>query len=310
MGPVTLSDEKLDALQWVALDYYLHEVNHHNGLVGDKTQANSLASIAAVGMALATAPVVERGILPRDFMAKRVLTKLRFFWNSPQGPEPDSTGYRGFYYQFLDMETGKHVWNCELSTIDSAFLVAGMLTVATYFDHDTEDEHSLRTLADALFRRADWQWAQNGGATVTHGWKPESGFLPCRWEGYDEALLLYVLGLGSPTFVLSPRELRRLVFHLPMERDLWLRVFVLRAALYPSTVAHVDRLPRHPGRLFPRPGPGLLREQPAGDLCAAAIRHSQPPRVRGLQRPLLGDHGERRPRLDGALGQGHRATVL
>ena len=68
-----------------------------------------------------------------------------------------------------------------------------------YFDAVTADESEIRTLADALYRRADWQWAQNQGATLTHGWKPESGFLTYRWEGYDEALLLYMLGLGSPT---------------------------------------------------------------------------------------------------------------
>jgi hypothetical protein len=207
MHPVSLSDDQLDDLQWVSLDYYLREVNHRNGLVGDKTQDGSPASIAAVGMALATAPViVERRILPRDFMAKRVLTKLRFFWTSPQGPEPDATGYKGFYYHFLDMETGRRVWQCELSTIDSAFLFAGMLTAAAYFDRDTAEELEIRTLADALFRRADWNWARDGGATVTHGWKPEDGFLPYRWQGYDEALLLYVLGLGSPTYPLPPES--------------------------------------------------------------------------------------------------------
>src|ERR1044072_9862383 len=74
-----------------------------------------------------------------------------------------------------------------------------MLTAAEYFAADSEDERESRQLTDELYRRADWQWAQNGGATVTHGWKPESGFLSYRWEGYDEALLLYLLGLGSPT---------------------------------------------------------------------------------------------------------------
>jgi hypothetical protein len=201
-----VTDEELDALQWRTVEYYVHEVNHRNGLIRDKTQEGAPCSIAAVGMALAGSPLlVERGMFPRDFMARRVLTKLRFFWNSPQGPEPDATGYKGFYYHFLDMETGRRVWECELSTIDSAFLFAGMLTVATYFDQDTETEQEIRTLADALYRRADWRWAQNGGATLTHGWRPESGFLPYRWEGYDEGLLLYVLGLGSPTHPL-PEE--------------------------------------------------------------------------------------------------------
>jgi hypothetical protein len=206
MDPVMLTADELEALQWVSVDYYLREVNNLNGLVRDKTQDGAPASIAAVGMAMATAPLaVERGAIPRDWMARRTLTRLRFFRDSPQGTEPDATGYKGFYYHFLDMETGRRVWQCELSTVDSAFLFAGMLTCATYFDQDTPEEKEVRTLAEALYRRADWRWAQNGGATVTHGWRPETGFIPYRWEGYDEALLLYVLGLGSPTYPL-PEE--------------------------------------------------------------------------------------------------------
>ncbi len=100
------------------------------------------------------------------------------------------------------MQTGRRAWQCELSTIDSTFLLAGALTAGRYFDADTPGEQEIHSLADMLYRRADWQWAQDGGSTVTHGWKPESGFLEYRWEGYDEALLLYVLGLGSPTLPL------------------------------------------------------------------------------------------------------------
>jgi hypothetical protein len=100
------------------------------------------------------------------------------------------------------MQTGRRAWQCELSTVDSTFLMAGALTAGIYFNANTADESEIRTLGDALYRRADWQWAQNQGATVTHGWKPESGFLNYRWEGYDEAMLLYVLGLGSPTYPL------------------------------------------------------------------------------------------------------------
>src|SRR5438309_7183077 len=206
MDPVSLTEDQLEALAWVSVDYFLKEVNHHNGLIRDKTQDGAPASIAAVAMALATAPLaVESGGAPRAFMARRTLNRLRFFWNSPQGTQPDATGYKGFYYHFLDMESGRRVWDCELSTVDSAFLLAGVLAVATYFDQDTAEEHEIRTLGDALYRRADWRWAQNGGATLTHGWKPESGFLPYRWEGYDEALLLYMLALGSPTYPL-PEE--------------------------------------------------------------------------------------------------------
>ncbi len=198
-----LTDVELEELQRDAFSYFLHETNPDNGLVLDKTARNWPASIAATGMALASYPVaVERGFMSRAAAVERTLTTLRFFWNSPHGPEPDATGYKGFYYHFLDMQTGRRAWQCELSTIDSTFLLAGALTAGIYFDAQLHDELEIRQLADALYRRADWQWAQNGGATVTHGWKPENGFLRYRWEGYDEALLLYILGLGSPTFPL------------------------------------------------------------------------------------------------------------
>jgi hypothetical protein len=191
-------------LQRKTFQYFWTEVNPTNGLVVDSTKEGWPASIAVVGMALAVYPIgVEHGFITREEAVSRTLTTLRFFWQSPQGTATDATGYRGFYYHFLHMQTGKRVWNCELSTIDTTFLLAGTLTAALYFDHDSEDEHEIRSLADALYRRADWQWAQNGGATVAMGWKPESGFLPSRCEGYDEALLLYILGLGSPTHPLS-----------------------------------------------------------------------------------------------------------
>jgi hypothetical protein len=194
------TDEDLGRLQWTTLDYYLKESNPVNGLIRDKTDPSAPASIAAVGMMLAAIPIiVERGVVPRDVGAALALKRLRFFHASPQGPEPDATGYRGFYYHFLDMDTGRRVWKCELSTIDSAFLFAGMLTVATYFDRDTADEAEVRRLGETLYHRADWNWARDGGPTLTHGWRPENGFIPHRWEGYDEGLLLNVLGLGSPT---------------------------------------------------------------------------------------------------------------
>ena len=200
---MSTDDATLERLQRVSFGYFVHETNPVNGLVIDKTAPDWPASIAAVGLALASYPVgVERGLMTRAAALERTLATLRFFWTSPQGPESDATGYRGFYYHFLDLERGRRAWRCELSTVDSALLLAGALTAASYFDADSADEREVRSLADGLYRRADWQWAQHGGATVVHGWKPESGFLKYRWEGYDEALLLYVLGLGSPTFPL------------------------------------------------------------------------------------------------------------
>ena len=201
------ADAELRLLQQETFDYFLHETSPLNGLVIDKTAPNWPASIAATGLALAAYPVAaEQGYISRADAVDRTLKILRFFWNSPQGPEPDATGYHGFYYHFLDMRTGRRAWQCELSTIDSALLLAGALTASAYFARQATEEQEIRKLADGLYRRADWQWAQNDGDTVTHGWKPENGFITYRWEGYDEALLLYVLGLGSPTYPLPERS--------------------------------------------------------------------------------------------------------
>jgi hypothetical protein len=203
MKPRNLSDLQLDALQRHSFEYFVCETSPENCLVSDMSHPGAPASIAAVGFALAAYPVgVERDWMTRIDAVERTLTLMRFFWNSPQGIAADDTGYKGFYYHFLDMHTGRRAGLCEVSTIDTTFLLAGMLTAAEYFDGENEGEHEIRALADALYRRVDWQWARNGGATVTHGWMPESGFLAYRWEGYDEALLLYILGLGSPTYSL------------------------------------------------------------------------------------------------------------
>jgi len=207
MSRKTLDDDALDKLQRDTLDYFLKETNPRNGLVPDSTRDGTPSSITAIGLALAAyAAGAERKFITRAEARKRALTTLRFLWDSPQGEDRDATGYKGFFYHFLDMQTGRRAWKCELSTIDTTFLIAGALAAATYFDRETKEEREIRKLTDALYRRVDWQWARNGGVTVTHGWKPESGFLPYRWEGYSEAILLYVLALGSPTHPLPARS--------------------------------------------------------------------------------------------------------
>ncbi len=193
-------ETRLDTLQRHAFEYFLHQTSSINGLVADKSQRGSPASIAAVGFALACYPVgIARGWITRADAVERTLAVLRFFRSSPQDATLNATGYKGFYYHFLDMTTGHRAGRCELSTVDTGFLIAGMLTAGGFFDRDDEQEREIQELTKVLYRRVDWQWACNGGATLTHGWKAESGFLPYRWQGYDEALLLYVLGLGSPT---------------------------------------------------------------------------------------------------------------
>jgi hypothetical protein len=142
---------------------------------------------------------VERGWIARADAAQRSLAALRFFCESDQSGGPTATGFKGFYFHFLDMETGARVWQSELSMIDTTLLIAGALTASMYFTEDAADEVALRDLADILYRRIDWRWAQNDGDTIRQGWKPECGFLHYGWEGYSEAILLYVLAMGSPT---------------------------------------------------------------------------------------------------------------
>ena len=206
-------DALLEQLQREAFDYFLHAYNPRNGLVADTTREGAPCSIAVIGFALSVYPVgVERGWMERADAVQRTLMTLRFLMASDQSGSARTTGYRGFYFHFLDMDSGTRVWRSEVSLIDTGFLMAGVLTAAAYFDAktsatpDSPDENELRRLADALYRRVDWRWAQREGGAVTHGWKPECGFLNYGWEGYSEAILLYVLGLGSPTHALTDQS--------------------------------------------------------------------------------------------------------
>ncbi|PZX51563.1 hypothetical protein LV84_03720 [Algoriphagus ratkowskyi] len=206
INPQSTDTEMMDLLQRETFGYFLKEVNGHTGLIADKSQPGSPSSIAAVGMGLSCYIVgIERGYISRDEAIKRTLTVLKFFHTSHQGIEVDATGYKGFYYHFLDMQTGKRALNSELSTIDTAILLAGVLTARNYFSGENKSETEIRSIADELYARVDWKWALNGRDSVAHGWKPESGFLRFRWdEKYSEAHIMYILALGSPTFPINP----------------------------------------------------------------------------------------------------------
>ncbi len=137
-----------------------------------------------------------------------MLATLRFLWRAPQGPQPAGvSGHRGFFYHFLDMETGRRFGRVELSTIDTALLLAGALACREYFDGPGAADREVRALADSLYRRVDWNWARAGRPLVSMGWHPEpgladhdaNGFILSDWRGYMESMLLYVLALGSPT---------------------------------------------------------------------------------------------------------------
>ena len=205
---VTQSDEELlDRIQCAAFGYFLEEFNAENGLVADTSRAGSPCSIAVVGFALSTYPVaVERGWMTRADAVNRTLATLRFFCASEQSESPEATGFKGFYYHFLDMKTGKRVWQSELSLIDTTLLLAGVLVASIYFSESTPGEKEIRELADALYLRVDWHWACGGRPTVRQGWKPDSGFLNYGWNGYNEGTILYILGLASPTHPLPDKS--------------------------------------------------------------------------------------------------------
>ena len=199
-GQPPMTEQTLDQLQRAAFSYFLLAVNPANGLIADTTRDNSPASIGVVGFALSAYPIaVERGWMTRADAVERSLATLRFFRDSDQSGSPEATGYKGFYYHFLDMHTGARVWRSELSTIDTALLIAGALTAGRYFAEKTPEETELRALVETLYLRVDWRWSQGGVATIRQGWKPESGFLNYGWDGYNESIVLYVLALGSPT---------------------------------------------------------------------------------------------------------------
>src|ERR1700761_3156122 len=192
-------DALLSRLQHGAFQYFNEFGNPENGLVADTSREGSPCSIAVVGFALSCYPIaVERGWMTRREAFERSLRTIRFFATSPQGQQADATGYRGFYYHFLEMSSGRRTWHCELSLIDTALLLAGIHVAALYFDRDG-DESPVRALAEELLSRTDWAWALTERNTLAQGWKPETGFLHYGWEGYNEATILYVLALASST---------------------------------------------------------------------------------------------------------------
>ena len=194
-----MRDPYIDLTSRLAFDYFWQEANPANGLVKDRSTAGSASSIAAVGFGLSAITVgVDRGYITRAQAVERTLATLRFFATCPQSESATGVcGYRGFFYHFLNMQTGHRAGTNELSTIDTALLLGGVLHAATYYDRAEEAE--IRTLADAIWRRVEWNWAAPRPPLVALGWTPEAGFLPFDWRGYNEAMLLYVLGLGSPT---------------------------------------------------------------------------------------------------------------
>jgi hypothetical protein len=199
-------DPFLLELQERTFRFFWDTANPDNGLIPDRYPTPSYSSIAAVGFGLTTYPIaVERGYVTREQARARVLATLRFLARAPQNAKArGASGYRGFFYHFLDMKTGERSEDSELSTVDTALLVAGTLFCQSYFDGTDREESEIRSLADEIYRRVDWRWAQPKAPAISLGWSPEKGFLKYDWRGYNEAMLVYLLALGSPTFPVGP----------------------------------------------------------------------------------------------------------
>lgn len=196
----------LDTLQQRTFQWFWDNTDARTGLTPDRWPSRTFSSVAAIGFALTAYPIgVERGWVTRDAAAERTLSTLRFLWQLPQGETATRVaGYKGFFYHFLDFDTGHRFQTVELSTIDTSLLLAGALFCQSYFTGTTPAELSVRAYADSLYRRVDWTWPRNRPPAINMGWKPEEGFLPFDWRGYNEAMLVYVLALGSPTHPVEP----------------------------------------------------------------------------------------------------------
>lgn len=207
--PMTAPEGDLvDDIQERTFRWFWDLAQPENGLIPDRWPTPSFSSVAAVGFGLTAYPIgAERGWITREEARRRVLTTLRFLEAAPQGPEPRGrTSHKGFFYHFLDMKTGTRFEQVELSTIDTTLLLAGALFCQSYFDRDDPGEAEIRQLAETLYRRADWEWARPEPPRVSMGWHPEKGFIEHEWIGLNEAMILYVLALGSPTHPIDPKD--------------------------------------------------------------------------------------------------------
>ncbi|WP_225766422.1 glucoamylase family protein [Stenotrophomonas sp. Marseille-Q4652] len=196
-----------DDIERRTFQFFWDTTNEVNGLTPDRYPSRPFASIASIGFALTAYPIgIEHGWISRNQAIDRTLTTLKFFRDAPMGPQRTGrTGYKGFYYHFLDMQQGHRYdsW-VELSSVDTALLMMGVLFAQSYYDGDDAREKEIRQIADALYRRVDWTWLQKRPPLVSMGWFPESGFIEHDWMGYNEAMMLYILALGSPSHPVSP----------------------------------------------------------------------------------------------------------
>ena len=195
------NSDLVDDVERRSFHYFWDLADSKTLLIPDRAPTTSFSSIAAVGFGLTAYGVgAERGYVTRDEAAKRTLATLQSLLAMKQGAEPRGvSGYKGFFYHFLDMQTAERFKTVELSTVDTALLIAGALFSQSYFDRDNATEKSIRDAAEALYERVDWAWEEARPPAISMGWTPEEGFHTYDWRGYNEAMIVIILALGSPT---------------------------------------------------------------------------------------------------------------
>jgi len=201
---ITTEDETLlDSIQQKTFLFFLNEHHPEWGVVKDRTAIWAPSSIASTGFGIPCFAIgAERKWITREQAAQVTLNILKFFLNSSQSADPNSTGYKGFYYHFLKMNTGTREWNCELSSIDTGLLMMGVIFARNYYNLHNEVEKQIRSIAEILLKRIDWDFFLMSASskhpnTISMAWSPENGLLDFGWSGYNEGLFLYVLAAGS-----------------------------------------------------------------------------------------------------------------
>ncbi len=195
-------DPFLDTLEQHTFNYFWENVDTKTGLTPDRYPSESFSSMAAIGFALTSYGIgAQRKYISREIAADRVLTTLKYLYQLPQGDALMGTaGHQGFFYHFLNFRDGTRFnSDVELSTIDTALLMAGVLFCQSYFERNNPTEKSIREYADSLYLRVNWEWLQARPPVISMGWYPDKGFHHSDWHGYNESMILYLLALGSPT---------------------------------------------------------------------------------------------------------------
>ena len=244
------TDEELGLLQFTTVLYYLHETNPDNGLVRDKTDPNAPVSIAAVGMALATIPVVvERGVIIREFAAKITRKTTALLARMPAGSRAGRLRLQGLLLPF----PGHRNRSPRLAVRALHHRLGVPVRRRVDGRHLFRPRHRRRGRDPQPGRCAlppgRLELGRDGGPTLTHGWRPETGFIPHRWQGYDEGLAALHPRPRFADASVAAGELSRLLRDLPVEEHLRSRIALLGPALHASALAHVDRLSRHPRRI-------------------------------------------------------------